>query len=87
MWGEGQERLARAGELGNRLWAVQRGPDICEQKGLRLRPPAAAFDPTGRIRAEPGTRTGQAKKAGPGNEVMGPVRRPLDVNGQCVNGM
>jgi len=29
----------------------------------------AAFDPTGRIRVEPGTRSDRSKKAEPGNEV------------------
>jgi len=34
----------------------------------------------------PGTRGGWTKKAEPGNEVVGPVRRPLNVKRQHVDG-
>ena len=46
----------------------------------------AAFDPTGRIQVGPGTKSGRRKKAAPGNETTGPVRRPPNVSRNRKNG-
>lgn len=55
-------------------------------RGLQLRPPSAAFDPSGPIRVELASEGGKSKDAGPRNEVTRAGSEALNVNRQAQRG-